>query len=132
MKSNRQQKGFTLLEVLVALAIFATAAIAITQVSMQYTKATSHAQLRTQAQILAMNQAALMQIQDVWLEGSQTESITAYNQAWQVVKTSESTVSPNVRRIQIQINLVNEAQANSVEGIHTLQYFHRRVESRNS
>lgn len=32
--------GFTLLEVMVALAIFATAAIALTKVAMQYTQAT--------------------------------------------------------------------------------------------
>ena len=33
-------KGFTLLEVMVALAIFATAAMAMTKVAMQYTQST--------------------------------------------------------------------------------------------
>lgn len=125
--SKRGTLGFTLLEVLVALAIFATAAIAVTQVSMQYTRATSHAILRTQAQLLAMNQAALMKIQDTWIQGSQTESIDAFGESWQVVKSSESTISPQVRRISIQINLVNDGQANNVQGIHTLQYFHRKL-----
>ena len=46
-------KGFTLLEVMVALAIFATAAIALTKVAMQYTQATSNAIVRTKAQFVA-------------------------------------------------------------------------------
>lgn len=128
MWSRRITHGFTLLEVMVALAIFATAAIAITQVSMQYTKATTHGILRTQAHMLAMNQAALMQINELWLEGTQTETLTAYEQQWQIVKSSEATISPNVRRIQIQVNLMSDAASNTIQGIHTLQYFHRKVE----
>lgn len=53
-------KGFTLLEVMVALwAIFATAAIALTKVAMQYTQATSNAIVRTKAQFVALNEVAI-------------------------------------------------------------------------
>ncbi len=38
-----KSKGFTLLEVMVALAIFAVAAVALTKVAMQYTQSTSNA-----------------------------------------------------------------------------------------
>ncbi len=43
MLRSRRTLGFTLLEVMVALAIFATAAIALTKVAMQYTQATANA-----------------------------------------------------------------------------------------
>ena len=43
------RSGFTLLEVMVALAIFAIAAVAVTKVGMQYTQSTANAILRTKA-----------------------------------------------------------------------------------
>ena len=46
-------KGFYLFEVMVALAIFAVAAIALTKIAMQYTQSTSSAILRTKAQFVA-------------------------------------------------------------------------------
>ncbi len=44
-------KGFTLLEVMVALAIFATAAMAMTKVAMQYTQSTANAVFKNQSTI---------------------------------------------------------------------------------
>lgn len=63
-----RSSGFTLLEVMVALAIFATAAIAFTKVAMQYTQATSNAILRTKAQFVALNEVAMMEINQEWLQ----------------------------------------------------------------
>lgn len=53
-------KGFTLLEVMVALAIFATAAVALTKLGMQYTQSTANAILRTKAQFVAMNEVTCL------------------------------------------------------------------------
>ena len=62
-------KAFTLLEVMVALAIFAVAAIALTKIAMQYTQSTSSAILRTKAQFVAMNEVAMMEMNQEWLDG---------------------------------------------------------------
>ncbi len=48
------RSGFTLLEVMVALAIFATAAVALTKVGMQYTQSTAHAHLAYQGTICCL------------------------------------------------------------------------------
>lgn len=116
-------KGFTLLEVMVALAIFATAAVALTKLGMQYTQSTANAILRTKAQFVAMNEASLMQINHEWLQGTQSKQVTSQGETWQIDKRAESTISPNVQRIEIQISLF-DTQQNKVEaGITNLVFF---------
>lgn len=116
-------KGFTLLEVMVALAIFATAAVALTKLGMQYTQSTSNAILRTKAQFVAMNEASFMQINHEWLQGTQSKQVTSQGETWQIDKRAESTMSPNVQRIEIQVSLF-DTQQNKVEaGITNLVFF---------
>ncbi|CAG69135.1 MULTISPECIES: type II secretion system minor pseudopilin GspI [Acinetobacter] len=116
-------KGFTLLEVMVALAIFATAAVALTKLGMQYTQSTANAILRTKAQFVAMNEASLMQINHEWLQGTQSKQVTSQGETWQIDKRAESTISPNVQRIEIQVSLF-DTQQNKVEaGITNLVFF---------
>ena len=55
------------MEVMVALAIFATAAMTLTKVAIQYTQSTSNAILRTKAQFVALNEVAQMEsIRNGW------------------------------------------------------------------
>ena len=69
-------KGFTLLEVMVALAIFATAAMALSNVAMQYTQATANAVLRSKAQFVALNEIAYMEINREWMSGTASKQVT--------------------------------------------------------
>ena len=85
------RSGFTLLEVMVALAIFAVAAIALTKVAMQYTQSTSNAILRTKAQFVGMNEVASMEINQEWLEGTQSKQVTSQGETWQIDKKAQST-----------------------------------------
>ncbi len=86
LDSLKIQKGFTLLEVMVALAIFAVAAIALTKIAMQYTQSTSNAILRTKAQFVAMNEIATMEINQEWLEGTQSKQVTAQGKLGKSIK----------------------------------------------
>jgi len=119
--------GFTLLEVMVALAIFATAAMALTKVAMQYTQSTSHAILRTKAQFVALNEAAQMEINQEWLTGTSSRQITQQGESWQVDKKSESTISPNVQRVDIQVGIVNADTGQLESGVSSLVFFNHRV-----
>ena len=119
--------GFTLLEVMVALAIFATAAMALTKVAMQYTQSTSHAILRTKAQFVALNEAAQMEINQEWLTGTSSRQITQQGESWQIDKKSEPTISPNVQRIDIQVGIVNADTGQQESGVSSLVFFNHRV-----
>lgn len=100
-----KSKGFTLLEVMVALAIFAVAAVVLTKVAMQYTQSTSNAILRTKAQFVAMNEVAMMEINQEWLQGTQSKQVTSQGETWQIDKSAQSTISPNVQKIDLQVSL---------------------------
>ena len=118
-----KSKGFTLLEVMVALAIFAVAAMALTKVAMQYTQSTAHAILRTKAQFVALNEVALMEIQHEWLEGPQSKQVTSQGETWQIDKSAQPTLSPKVQRIQLHISLFNNEQGKVEAGITQVVFF---------
>lgn len=123
LDSLKIQKGFTLLEVMVALAIFAVAAIALTKIAMQYTQSTSNAILRTKAQFVAMNEIANMEINQEWLEGTQSKQVTAQGETWQIDKKAQSTLSPKIQRIELQVSLYNTEQGKVEAGITNLVFF---------
>lgn len=118
-----KSKGFTLLEVMVALAIFAVAAVALTKVAMQYTQSTSNAILRTKSQFVAMNEVALMEINQEWLQGTQSKQVTSQGETWQIDKSAETTVSPNVQKVDLQISLYDSDKGKVQNGITHLVFF---------
>ncbi|WP_336025924.1 type II secretion system minor pseudopilin GspI [Acinetobacter pittii] len=118
-----KSKGFTLLEVMVALAIFAVAAVALTKVAMQYTQSTSNAILRTKAQFVEMNEIALMEINQEWLEGTQSKQVTSQGETWQIDKSAQSTISPNVQKVDLQISLYDSDKGKVQNGITHLMFF---------
>ena len=119
-------RGFTLLEVMVALAIFAIAAMALSKVAMQYTQATSHAILRSKAQFVAMNEIARMEIQREWLSGTASNQIQEQGETWQIDKSSQSTISPNVQRIEVKVSLYDPEEGKVTGQISQLSFFNYR------
>jgi general secretion pathway protein I len=121
LRSNLAQvnrvAGFTLLEVMVALAIFATAAVALTKVGMQYTQSTAHAILRTKAQFVALNEISMMEINRDWLQGTASKQITQQGETWQIDKSAQATISTNVQRVNVQVSLVNTETGKADSGL---------------
>lgn len=129
MKKN---KAFTLIEVVVALAIFAVAAMALTKVAMQYTQATANAILRTKAQFVAQNEIANMQINREWLTGTASEQVTAQGETWQVDKKSESTISPSVQKIDVQVSLFDKSAGKVEAGITNMVFYNYVIKEKQS
>ena len=124
--------GFTLIEVVVALAIFAVAAMALTKVAMQYTQSTANAILRTKAQFVAQNEIAQMEINGEWLEGTQSKQITAQGETWQIDKRSELTISPKVQKIEIQVSLFNAELGKVESGITNMVFYNHPMPNSSS
>ncbi|MCL6238579.1 type II secretion system minor pseudopilin GspI [Acinetobacter sp. ANC 5033] len=120
-------KGFTLLEVMVALAIFATAAMALSNVAMQYTQSTAHAILRNKAQFVALNEIAKMEINREWMTGTASIQVTEQGEQWQIDKKAQATISPNVQRIDIQVSLMNAETGDVEAGISSLVFFNYKA-----
>ncbi|MEI1673597.1 type II secretion system minor pseudopilin GspI [Acinetobacter baumannii] len=125
-----KSKGFTLLEVMVALAIFAVAAVALTKVAMQYTQSTSNAILRTKAQFVAMNEVAMMEINQEWLQGTQSKQVTSQGETWQIDKSAQSTISPNVQKIDLQVSLYDPDKRKVKNGITHMVFFNYPVKAK--
>ena len=120
---QNKNKAFTLIEVVVALAIFAVAAMALTHVAMQYTQSTANAILRTKAQFVAQNEIAQMEINQEQLDGTQSKQVTSQGETWQIDKKAQATISPNVQRIEVQVSLFNAEQGKVESGITQLIFF---------
>ena len=90
---------------------------------MQYTQSTANAVLRTKAQFVAMNEAAMMQINREWMQGTSSKQVTSQGETWQVDKTAQATISPNVQRIEIQISRFDPQQNKVEAGITHMVFF---------
>ncbi|WP_227430739.1 type II secretion system minor pseudopilin GspI [Psychrobacter sp. I-STPA6b] len=81
------QQGFTLIEVMVALAILAGVAIAASQASGTYLRSVDHLKTQTLANFVAQNTVADLRIQKKWLTSEQTQQVSSQGREWQVIIT---------------------------------------------
>ncbi len=125
MRKKHHISAFTLLEVLVALAIFATTALALMKVAMNYTNAVGQNQLRTHAHFVAMNMAAEIRIDQKWLTGTANEEREEQGERWKISQAAFSTVSPDVQRIEIQVSHI-DSESGQEQGVTTLSIFNYR------
>ncbi len=103
---RRLKKGFTLIEVMVAFAIFATAAIGIYSSISVSTLSASRIEAKTLAHWVAQNRWVEIQsdLQNVRL-GRQTDTVTLAKQEWWVETLIETSPVPTLWKIEIQVRL---------------------------
>ena len=93
-KAWGQQQGFTLLEVMVALAILAVVAVSASQASRSYVQSVDNMKTRTLAYYVAQNTLADLRIQNSWLTAADTRQVISQGRNWQVV-ISPQTIDAN-------------------------------------
>ena len=106
-QNNRAQStGFTLLEVLVALAVFAVAAIALMKVSESQLQLSNRLEEKTFAHWVALNMVSEMQANQDWPElGEQTGKVAMAGRDWKVVVKTLATPVNRVRRIDVAVGV---------------------------
>lgn len=92
------QKGFTLLEVMVALTILSVVAILASQASRSYINSVGNMKMRTLANYVAQNTVSELHIQQTWLDSQTTKQLEAQGETWQVVITP--TDDPNIKTLK--------------------------------
>ena len=110
LKSGRES-GFTLIEVMVALAILAVVAVAASRASSAYLKSVDILRTRTLAYFVAQNAAADLRIQDTWLTANRTQTINAQGRDWQIVMTVGDAITPALKQINIAVAPIIDGQA---------------------
>lgn len=107
-KARRRTAGFTLIEVLVAVAILAIAMAAVVKATTENSANASYLRDKTFASWIASNKLAEMQMGDAWGEGGQDTTRTFAGRKWPVhVEISEfpsEIVSPDeMREVEVRV-----------------------------
>ena len=106
-----KRNGFTLLELMVAMAIFATAGLAIMQASSSHIRAITQIEDMTMASFIANNQMQLALLDTEWpgKEKSQGQ-IELANRLWLWQQQISKLTDDDLRLVQIQVSLAETPQ----------------------
>jgi len=110
---TKREGGFTLIEVMVALAILAVVAVAASRASSAYLSSVEVLRTRTLAHFVAQNVAADLRIQESWLTANSTQTMDTQGRTWQVVMTVNSTLSPALKEVNISVAPIIDGQVRS-------------------
>ncbi len=92
--SLQRQTGFTLIEVMVALAILAVVAVAASRASSAYLNSVEVLRTSTLAHFVAQNVAADIRIQQTAVSANSTQTLNSQGREWQVVMSVSDTAIP--------------------------------------
>lgn len=116
MQLFQRQVGFTLLEVMVALAILSVVAISASQASRSYLHSVANMKTRTLANYVAQNTISELHIQKAWLDSQSIKQVQAQGREWQVViEPRQDLQIKTLQHIRVHVSPVEEGQVkNSV------------------
>ncbi len=104
MNRNPAQ-GFTLLEVLVALAVFAVAAVSLMSVSESQLTLSRQIEDKTFAHWIALNQITEMQLRQVWPDaGEERSRAPMAGRQWDIIVKTSPTTAAAMRRVEVSVS----------------------------
>lgn len=112
MTARNQSTGFTLLEVLIALAILAISATAVIRQTGGSLSQLSALEAKTVATVLAENQLNLAIMADAFPASGRSSRTVTFNELdWLVSTEISNTSDPWLRKIEISVSLENDTDA---------------------
>jgi general secretion pathway protein I len=114
MSALAKQKGFTLLELLVALAILSLVALTALNNNSNMISNADYLRDKTLAHWVAMNRAAQIRLDGRFVDNDGTEGVSVMaERRWSWRVTGKSTPDPNVQLIEIEVWPGTERKKNS-------------------
>ena len=110
---SKHESGFTLIEVMVALAILAVVAVAASRASSAYLSSVDILRTRTLAHFVAQNAATDLRIQETWLTANKTQAINTQGRDWQVTMTATDAITPALKQVNIAVAPIIDGQTRS-------------------
>ena len=108
---SRHHRGFTLVEILVAMTIIAIAMAALIKASGDYTGSASYLKQKTIGHYVAMNELTNLQINYEWpAVGAETRSINMAGHDWTVKREILETGDPSTRAARYTIYVDTESK----------------------
>ena len=102
---TRAQRGFTLLEIMVALSIFSVCAMVLIQQSGRSARQSQYLQNRTLVTWLAENELHRLRSQLEWPDiGKKNTLIPLAHRQWEVNTEVEKTQHPLMRRVEVRVS----------------------------
>lgn len=100
---RRCGRGFTLIEVLVALVVVAVALFAVVKATAEQLANASRLREVTFAQWVARNKLTEMQVEGVWTTGRQDSRVEFAGRTWPVQVAIEDTPNDRIRRVEVSV-----------------------------
>jgi general secretion pathway protein I len=114
-RARHEPRGFTLIEVVVALAVLAIGMTAVLHATSQAGHAGAYLKQKTIAHWVASNRAAEFSINREWPDPGVTSGTeTMANQAWEWEAEVQNTAVPELRLVTIRVMLGGEEKASLV------------------
>ncbi len=121
------QKGFTLLEILVALAVFALAASVLLVTDGRAIRQTARIQEMVQASWLADRELNRYYIENLWPDiGKHGDSVNASGRDWYLRHTVSATSQQGLRRLEINVFPGSGKPSDSIKPVYRLTGYVRR------
>lgn len=108
-------RGFTLIEVLVALAVLAVSAAALIHQTQQSTRLQQQLELKSMALALAESELALIASESRWPPlGRRNRDISLETLEWQVESEVQATPSAALRRVDVRVRPAQQEEGHTV------------------
>jgi general secretion pathway protein I len=128
-----RQRGFTLLEVMIAMVIFAIAALALLNAQNSQITTDQHLRDKTIAHWVALNQLAEMRLQKRFPDvGESTDTASMGNAEWQLTIKVQATPTGNVRLVIISVAPKSDTLGDKADPVTVVTGFLPRAQDTNS